>query len=106
MHWQGLVMCLTTVHYLIKMMECFCNFQILPNLPGKRGNRVKDLQKKLAERDDSRQSVIGKQDPSVIASKQSVKVQYTCFKILMNVYTDLVTTVRQLDSSVDSPLAL
>lgn len=60
--------------------------QILPNLPGKRGNRVKDLQKKLAERDDSRQSTVGKQDPSAIASKQTVKVGYLhLLKLLVGV---------------------
>ncbi|XP_060604108.1 vacuolar protein sorting-associated protein 18 homolog isoform X2 [Ruditapes philippinarum] len=49
--------------------------EILPNLPGKRGNKVKDLQKKLAERDDTRQSVVGKQDPSAVASKLTAKAE-------------------------------
>lgn len=49
--------------------------EILPNLTGKIGARVKELQKKLAEREDSRQSVIGKQDPTAMSSKLSLKAE-------------------------------
>ncbi|KAL4225031.1 Vacuolar protein sorting-associated protein 18 like protein [Mactra antiquata] len=48
--------------------------EILPNLTGKIGSKVKELQKKLAEREDSRQSVIGKPDPE-ITSKQTLKAE-------------------------------
>ncbi|KAH3888451.1 hypothetical protein DPMN_012486 [Dreissena polymorpha] len=52
-------------------------FQILPNLTGKMGARVKELQKKLAEREESRQpaAVLGKQDMAALSTKMSAKVQ-------------------------------
>ncbi|XP_052234264.1 vacuolar protein sorting-associated protein 18 homolog [Dreissena polymorpha] len=51
--------------------------EILPNLTGKMGARVKELQKKLAEREESRQpaAVLGKQDMAALSTKMSAKAE-------------------------------
>ena len=51
--------------------------QLLPNLQGRTGARVKELQKKLAEREDRSHSMVGKQDFSAGSSKMSAKVIFT-----------------------------